>query len=493
MGQSRGAQSGEADRHAVWLEAHGLEPKMSPFDPTAILDEIQRLVPGYEVSRINLVAGNDQHTTLVGIAIGAAQDPKLIAPANDKLFSSGTLGRYSRTLNSVMENTDTSPRNPKLRRTERLFLHIYSGRARRPRDSRRDEPDCSGNRALNLTTFIVVSVIKTVLALFVLLTAVAYTVWLERKVVGHMQNRWGPTRVGPFGLLQPLADGVKFLFKEDLTPPHVYKPLYIAAPMLAVVFALTSIAVIPVGKSITLGHLVIPLQITDVNIGLLIILGVTSLGVYGVALAGWSSNSKYSLLGGLRASAQMISYEISLGLSLVGVLMLTGSFSLRDIVDAQSGVFWGFIPRWNIFYGGQFVAFFIYLMSAYAETNRIPFDLPEAETELVAGYHTEYSAMKFAMFFMAEYANMITVAAVASLLFLGGWHGPVFGPPLMQALLPVFWFALRIFGFLFVYIWVRGTLPRFRYDQLMAFGWKFLLPLAIANLVITALVVALRA
>ena len=201
------------------------------------------------------------------------------------------------------------------------------------------------------------------------------------------------------------------MFKEDLTPPHVYKPLYIAAPMIAVVFALTSIAVIPIGKSITLGHLVIPLQITDVNIGLLIILGVTSLGVYGVALAGWSSNSKYSLLGGLRASAQMISYEISLGLSLVGVLMLTGSFSLRDIVEAQSGVFWGFIPRWNIFYGGQFIAFFIYLMSAYAETNRIPFDLPEAETELVAGYHTEYSAMKFAMFFMAEYANMITVAA----------------------------------------------------------------------------------
>ncbi|HLO07509.1 MAG TPA: NADH-quinone oxidoreductase subunit NuoH [Terriglobales bacterium] len=352
---------------------------------------------------------------------------------------------------------------------------------------------------MNLTTFIVVSFIKTVLALFVLLTAVAYTVWLERKVVGHMQNRWGPTRVGPFGLLQPLADGVKFLFKEDLTPPHVYKPLYIAAPMLAVVFALTSIAVIPIGKSITLGQLVIPLQITDVNIGLLIILGVTSLGVYGVALAGWSSNSKYSLLGGLRASAQMISYEISLGLSLVGVLMLTGSFSLRDIVDAQSGVFWGFIPRWNIFYGGQFIAFFIYLMSAYAETNRIPFDLPEAETELVAGYHTEYSAMKFAMFFMAEYANMITVAAVASLLFLGGWHSPfgeerwLHAPAIVMAILPVFWFVAKIFIFLFVYIWVRGTLPRFRYDQLMAFGWKFLLPLAIANLVITALVVALRA
>ncbi len=345
---------------------------------------------------------------------------------------------------------------------------------------------------MNITTFIIVSFIKTVLALFVLLTAVAYTVWLERKVVGHMQNRWGPTRVGPFGLLQPLADGVKFLFKEDLTQPHVYKPLYIAAPIIAVMCALTSIAVIPVGNWITIGSLRIPLQITDVNIGLLIILGVTSLGVYGVALAGWSSNSKYSLLGGLRASAQMISYEISLGLSLVGVLMLTGSFSLRDIVDAQSGTFWWIIPRWNIFYGGQFIAFFIYLMSAYAETNRIPFDLPEAETELVAGYHTEYSAMKFAMFFMAEYANMITVAAVASLLFLGGWHGPVFGPPLLQALLPVFWFVLRIFCFLFLYIWVRGTLPRFRYDQLMAFGWKFLLPLAIANLVVTALVVALR-
>jgi NADH-quinone oxidoreductase subunit H len=369
-------------------------------------------------------------------------------------------------------------------------------RARRPHDSRRDagatQEHVTQEQALSIGIFIIVSVIKTVLALVVLLTAVAYSVWLERKLVGHMQNRWGPTRVGPFGLLQPLADGAKFLLKEDLTPPHVYKPLYIAAPMLAVVFALTSIAVIPIGNWVTIGGLHIPLQITDVNIGLLIILGVTSLGVYGVALAGWSSNSKYSLLGGLRASAQMVSYEISLGLSLVGVLILAGSLSLRDIVDAQGGTFWGFIPRWNIFYGGQFVAFFIYLMAAYAETNRIPFDLPEAETELVAGYHTEYSAMKFAMFFMAEYANMITVAAVASLLFLGGWHGPVVGPPLLRAILPVFWFALRIFGFLFVYIWVRGTLPRFRYDQLMAFGWKFLLPLAIANLVITALVVALR-
>ena len=334
--------------------------------------------------------------------------------------------------------------------------------------------------------------IKTVIALFVLLTAVAYSVWLERKVVGHIQNRWGPQRVGPFGLLQPLADGIKFLFKEDLTPPHVYKPLYIAAPMIAVTMALTSIALIPVGETVDLRGLRIPLQITDVNIGLLIILGVTSIGVYGVALAGWSSNSKYSLLGGLRASAQMVSYEISLGLSLVGVLIMAGSFSLRAIVDAQKGFFWGFIPNWNLFHG-QEVAFFVYLMSAFAETNRVPFDLPEAETELVAGYHTEYSAMKFAMFFMAEYANMITVSCLATLLFLGGWIGPLFGPPLLRAILPVLWFFLKVLAFMFLYIWVRGTLPRFRYDQLMGFAWKFLFPLAIANLVVTGLIVALRA
>jgi NADH-quinone oxidoreductase subunit H len=342
---------------------------------------------------------------------------------------------------------------------------------------------------LSIATFILVSVIKSALTLFVLLTAVAYTVWLERKVVGHMQNRWGPTRVGPFGLLQPAADGIKFLFKEDLTPPHVYKPLYIAAPVLAVVFALTSISVIPIGNWVSIFGVHTPLQITDVNIGLLMILGVTSMGVYGVALAGWSSNNKYSLLGGLRASAQMVSYEISLGLSLVGVLIMSGSLSLRTIVDAQGGTFWGFIPRWNVFQG-QIIGFLVYLIAAYAETNRIPFDLPEAETELVAGYHTEYSAMKFAMFFMAEYANMITVACLATLLFFGGWHGPIGGPPILQAVLPVFWFMAKVFVFLFIYIWVRGTLPRFRYDQLMAFGWKFLLPTAIANVVATALAVA---
>jgi NADH-quinone oxidoreductase subunit H len=343
---------------------------------------------------------------------------------------------------------------------------------------------------MSIGLFIVVSVVKILLAVFILLTAVAYTVLLERKVVGRMQNRWGPSRVGPFGIWQPLADGLKFIFKEDLTPPYVNKPLYLIAPIIAVTTALTSIAVIPVGPWITLGSIHTPLGIADLNIGLLIILGVTSIGVYGIALAGWSSNSKYSMLGGLRASAQMVSYEIALGLSLIGVLIFAGSFSLRDIVDSQSGVWLGFIPKWNIF-KGQIVAFFIYIMAAYAETNRIPFDLPEAETELVAGYHTEYSSMKFAMFFMAEYANMITVACLASILFLGGWSGPTFGPPIVQSLLPVFWFVLRVFIFMFIYIWVRGTLPRFRYDQLMAFGWKFLLPLAIANILVTALVVAL--
>src|SRR5579864_3387790 len=350
-----------------------------------------------------------------------------------------------------------------------------------------------------MTAFLIAAVVKILLVVFLLLTGVAYMTWLERKVVGHIQNRWGPTRVGPFGLLQPLADGIKFILKEDMVPDSVHKGLYILAPALALTTSLISIAVIPFGESITVHGTTTPLQITgvqgtpitDINIGLLIILGVTSIGVYGVALAGWSSNSKYALLGSLRASAQMISYELALGLSLVGVLILAESFSLRHIVDKQSGTWFGFLPRWYIF--PQFIAFFIYLMAAFAETNRIPFDLPEAETELVAGYHTEYSSMKFAMFFMAEYVNMITVGCLATLLFFGGWHGPLFGPPLLQALLPVFWFSVKIFVFMFLYIWIRGTLPRFRYDQLMAFGWKFLLPLAIANILVTGLIVALGA
>ena len=335
-------------------------------------------------------------------------------------------------------------------------------------------------------TFVAITAVKSAVLLGVLLTAVAYTVWLERKVIGHIQNRWGPTRVGPFGLLQPLADGVKLLLKEDISLSGVYQPLFILAPVLAVGLALTSISVIPIGESITVRGVPVQLQIADVNIALLVLLGVTSIGVYGIALAGWSSNSKYSLLGALRASAQMVSYELSLGLSLVGVLILTGSLSLREIVNHQGEWPW----QWNVIAGGQLVAFFIYLTAAFAETNRIPFDLPEGETELVAGYHTEYSSMKFAMFFMAEYTNMVTVACVATTVFLGGWHGPVFGPAPVRMALPLFWFVLKVFFFLFLYIWVRATLPRFRYDQLMAFGWKVLLPLALANILITSLVVA---
>ena len=360
---------------------------------------------------------------------------------------------------------------------------------------------------MDTKTFIIAAVIKIALVVFIMLTGVAYTTWLERKVIGRIQNRWGPTRVGPFGLLQPLADGIKFILKEDLLPDYVHKGLFILAPMLALIMSLISIAVIPFGETITIAGHTTALQISgithagggisDINIGLLIILGVTSIGVYGVALAGWSSNSKYSLLGSLRASAQMISYELALGLSLVGILLLSGTLSLRQIVSSQSGnwVLGGHdthIPHWFIF--PQIVGFFIYLLAAYAETNRIPFDMPEAETELVAGYHTEYSSMKFAMFFMAEYVNMFTVACLATLLFFGGWHGPQlsFLPPLAQSLLPVVYFAAKVFFFIFLYIWIRGTLPRFRYDQLMAFGWKFLLPLAIANIIVTSFIVAWR-
>jgi NADH-quinone oxidoreductase subunit H len=342
--------------------------------------------------------------------------------------------------------------------------------------------------------FLLFSIVKVAVVTVVLLTAVAYTVLLERKVVGRIQNRWGPSRVGPFGLLQPLADGLKLFLKEDLLPTEVYRPLYILAPMIALGCALISIAVVPFGGPQTF-HGVRIFQIADLNIGLLVILGITSIGVYGIALSGWASNNKYSLLGSLRSSAQLVSYELALGLSLVGVVLRAHSLSLRDIVESQHSAHG--LLSWNIFGGFQFVAFFIYLMAAYAETNRAPFDLPEAESELTAGYHTEYSSMKFAMFFMAEYANMITVSCVATLLFLGGWTSPFgnllpsIGGPIIQAILPIFWFVFKVFLFLFLYIWVRGTLPRFRYDQLMGFGWKFLMPLAIANIIATSLWLAL--
>lgn len=343
----------------------------------------------------------------------------------------------------------------------------------------------------NLQIFLLLTVLKIVVVLVITLTAVAYTVLLERKVIGLIQNRWGPSRVGPFGLLQPLADGIKLFLKEDLMPLAVERPLFVIAPMIALSCALVSIAVVPFGGLFTYRGVSL-FEISDINIGLLVVLGITSIGVYGIALSGWSSNNKYSLLGSLRASAQVISYELALGLSLVGVVLRAGSLRMRDIVGSQSAHgFWS----WNLW--PQFLGFFIYLMAAYAETNRAPFDLPEAESELVAGYHTEYSSMKFAMFFMAEYANMITVSCVATLLFFGGASSPLghllpadFGGRYLAPLFPVLWFVLKIFAFLFLYIWVRSTLPRFRYDQLMSFGWKWLLPLAMVNILITSLVLA---
>jgi NADH-quinone oxidoreductase subunit H len=345
-------------------------------------------------------------------------------------------------------------------------------------------------------TFLLISILKLVVVLVITLTAVAYTVLLERKVLGRMQNRWGPSRVGPFGLLQPLADGIKLFLKEDLMPMASERPLFIIAPIIALTCSLISIAVVPFGALTTVKGVDI-FNVANVNIGLLVILGITSIGVYGIALSGWSSNNKFALLGSLRATSQMISYELALGLSLVGVVLRAGSLNLRDIVASQSHGHGAL--GWNIFGGLQFVAFFIYLMAAYAETNRSPFDLPEAESELVAGYHTEYSSMKFAMFFMAEYANMITVSCVATLLFFGGPSSPfgtlipAFGGAVVQAILPILWFVLKVLAFLLLYIWVRGTLPRFRYDQLMGFGWKFLLPLAMANIIVTSLILALRA
>lgn len=386
---------------------------------------------------------------------------------------------------------------------------------------------------------LVVSLVKIALTLFVVMTALAYLTWFERKVVARMQSRWGPYYVGAHGLLQPLADGVKFLFKEDVTPPSSDIITYLLAPFLALVLALTAIALLPIGPpDVTiLGQPVY--AVSNINIGLIFLFAITSLGVYGVALAGWSSNSKYPLMGGLRSSAQMISYEVSLTLSVVGVLLLAGTLNLSDIVNGangQTGYWLHFIPRWNVF--PQIVGFLCYITAAIAETNRVPFDLPEAETELVAGFHTEYSSFKFAMFFMAEYANMITVSSLATILFFGGWLSPFGGhewekfiPVViflalaayclkevateLQAIIhklqfmivvglflalaavcfffphyamPPFWFILKIAIFMFFYVWARGTLPRFRYDQLMSFGWKLLLPVSLANLVVTAVV-----
>ncbi len=320
-------------------------------------------------------------------------------------------------------------------------------------------------------------------AFVVVLMIVAYTVLAERRVLGFIQGRVGPNRVGPGGLLQPFADLLKFIFKEEIVPAKSTRFIYLLAPMIAITAALMPIIVYPFGPDVRIPFTDIkfPLVVARFDVALLYVLAITSVGVYGIALAGWSSNSKYSLMGGLRASAQLISYELSLGLSLVGVVLLASTLDLYGIVEQQGG-WWGL--RWNILL--QPVGFIIYLISAIAETNRVPFDLPEAETELVAGFHTEYSALKFALFFMAEYVNMFTVSMLATTMFFGGWQGPGVAT---FPLLGIIYFLAKVIFFLFLYIWLRGTLPRFRFDQLMNFGWKFLLPVAILNLIVTATVV----
>jgi NADH-quinone oxidoreductase subunit H len=317
-----------------------------------------------------------------------------------------------------------------------------------------------------------------------LLSSAAGLVYMERKVAAWVQQRYGPYLVGPYGLLQPLADIVKLLMKEELRPKAADGLLFALAPILSATAAFAAFSVVPFGAKTTFFGLLpepIGLEVADVNVAMLVIFAITSMGVYGIVLAGWSSNSKYSLIGGLRASAQMISYELSYALALASVIILAGSLSVRDVVDQQAGTWFGFIPRWFVFL--QPVGFLVYMTAGVAETNRAPFDFPEAEQELVAGYHTEYSSMSFAMFFLAEYVNMVTVSAVATSLFLGGWHGPF-----LPEWLGWIWFLVKVFALLFFYIWMRWTLPRYRYDQLMEFGWKWLLPVAVLNLLVTAAV-----
>jgi len=322
--------------------------------------------------------------------------------------------------------------------------------------------------------FLIESAVKVLIVFGFVLVGVPLIVWMERKVIGHMQDRIGPQRVGPFGLLQTIADGIKLFFKEDLIPAQADRAVFILAPALPVITAFLALSVIPFGDTVEVFGRQVRLQVTDVNIAVLWILATTSMGVYGIVLGGWASNSKYPLLGGLRSSAQMISYELAQGISLVSVILMTGTLSLASIVKQQQTL-WFIVP--------QFFAFVIYILCGIAETNRAPFDLAEAETELVAGFHTEFSSMKFALYFLAEYANMMVVSGIAISVFFGGWQGPF--------LPPVVWFLIKLSLFLFFYVWLRATFPRLRYDQLMAFGWKVLLPASILNLTVTAVVVAL--
>ncbi len=325
-----------------------------------------------------------------------------------------------------------------------------------------------------------VAIVGTVF--FALQIGAAVMVYAERKVAAFMQQRLGPYLVGPRGLFQPIADILKLIFKEDLRPKAADAALFLAAPVVSVAAAYVAFAPVPFGPASTFFGFLdepMPLLVSDINVAVLAVFAVASMGVYGIVLAGWASNSKYSLLGGLRSSAQMISYELSYGISLATVILLANSMSLREIVDSQAGYWFGVIPKWFVFL--QPIGFIVYAIAGVAETNRAPFDFPEAEQELVAGYHTEYSSMAFAMFFLAEYINMITVSAVATNLFLGGWHGP-FLPPEYGFI----WFLLKMAVLLFGYLWLRWTLPRLRYDQLMSFGWKVLLPVATVNLLATA-------
>jgi len=331
--------------------------------------------------------------------------------------------------------------------------------------------------------FVVAMLVKIAAVFGVTMLMVAYATWVERKVIGHMQTRLGPMATGWHGLLQPIADGLKLFFKEDIIPSQANKVAFILAPMMILVPALITVAVVPFGPDMEIGGYIIPQQITDLNVGMLYVLAMAGLGVYGIVLAGWSSNSKYSLLGGIRSSAQMVSYELAAGLTIVSVFMLSETLSLRGIVAAQQGPLWGsiaFLPNWYVF--SQPLAFGLFVICSLAEINRTPFDLPEAETELVSGFCTEYSSMKYALFFMAEYANMIVISALAATLFLGGWSGPF--PGVINLL-------LKVFGFMFFFIWIRATWPRVRYDQLMFLGWKVFLPLSLLNIVVTGLVVVL--
>ncbi len=333
-----------------------------------------------------------------------------------------------------------------------------------------------------MTTLLITQIVLTLVVFQGLLLSAAAMVWVERRLAALLQQRLGPIRVGWQGLLQPFADVIKLMFKEELRPGSADPLLFALAPIISATAAFAAFAVVPFGASTTFFGLLdkpLLLQVADVNVAVLVIFAIASMGVYGIVLAGWSSNSKYSLLGGLRSSAQMISYELSYGLALASVLLIGNSMSLTELVNGQAGVWFGFIPKWFVFL--QPLGFFIFMTAGIAETNRAPFDFPEAEQELVAGYHTEYSSMSFAMFFLAEYINMVTVSAVATDLYLGGWHGPF-----LPESLGWIWFLIKVGAILFFYVWMRWTLPRYRYDQLMAFGWKVLLPLSMINLLVTA-------